>query len=61
MLALYTSFLTTLFFTTLLGLLKSTGIGAKVSISKLYTLDFRLNKLTLLANFYVSTRVPFFK
>ena len=36
-LALYTSFLLTSFFTELLSLLKSTGIGTNLSISNLYT------------------------
>ena len=44
-LALYSVFLTTSFFTTLLSLLKSTGTGASLSISNLPTLLFTLLKL----------------
>ena len=43
-LALYTSFLTTSFFTTSLSLLKSTGAGTNLSISNLSTLLFKLVK-----------------
>ena len=42
---LYTPFLTTSFFTTLLNLLKSSGIGINLSISNLSTSVFRLPKL----------------
>ena len=44
-LALYTSFLTTSFFTTSLSLLKSTETGTNLSTSNLYTLLFKLFKL----------------
>ena len=44
-LAWYTSFLTTSFFTTTLSLLKSAGTGNNSSISYLSTLLFRLFKL----------------
>ena len=44
-LALYSVFLTTSFFTTLLSLLKSTGTGANLSISNLSILFFKLLKL----------------
>ena len=44
-LALYSIFLTTSFFTALLSLLKSTGTGANLSISNLSTLLFTLFKL----------------
>ena len=43
-LALYTSFLTKSFFTTLLSLLKSTGTGTNSSISNSSTSDFKLAK-----------------
>ena len=44
-LALYTSFLMALFFTTSLNLLKSTGTGNYLSTSNLSTLIFKLIKL----------------
>ena len=44
-LALYTSFLTTSFFTISLSLLKSTGTGTNLSTSNLSTLLFKLLKL----------------
>ena len=44
-LALYTSFLTTYFFTTPLSLLKSTGKGINLSTSYLSTLLFKLLEL----------------
>ena len=44
-LALYTSFLTTSFFTTSLSLLKSTGRGTNLSTSYLSDLLFKLLKL----------------
>ena len=44
-LALYTSFLTTSFFTTSLSLLKPTGTGTNLSTSYLSTLLFKLLKL----------------
>ena len=44
-LPLYTSFLTTRFFTTLVSLLKSMGAGANLSASHLSTLIFKLLKL----------------
>ena len=53
-LALYTSFSTTQFFTASLSLLKSTGTGTNLSTSNLSTLDFKLAKSTFLANFHVS-------
>ena len=40
----YTVFLTTLFFTTSLSLLKSTGTGANLSMSNLSTSVFKLAK-----------------
>ena len=43
-LALYTSFVTTLFFTTSLSLLKATGRGTNLSISNSSTLIFKLLK-----------------
>ena len=43
--ALYTSYLTTSFFTASLSLLKSTGIGTNLSTSNLSTLIFKLFKL----------------
>ena len=43
--ALYTSFLKSSFFTTFLGLLKSTGTGTNLSTSNLYTSFFKLLKL----------------
>ena len=44
-LPVYTSFSTTSFFTKSLSLLKSTGIGTKLSSSNLSTLLFKLLKL----------------
>ena len=44
MLALYTSFLTTSFFTTLLSLLKSTETGTNLSTSNLFTVILKLFK-----------------
>ena len=44
-LALYTSFLTTPFFTTLLSLLKLTGVVSNFPMSNLSTLLFKLFKL----------------
>ena len=44
MLALYTSFLTTSVFTTLLSLLKSTGVVSNFPISNLSTLLFKFLK-----------------
>ena len=43
----YTSFLTTSFFTTLLNLLKSVGIGANLSMSNLSTSFFEVAKFVL--------------
>ena len=45
-LALYTSFLATSFFTTSLSLLKSTGTGTNLSTSNLSTLLFKLLELS---------------
>ena len=54
-LALYSVFLTTSFFTTLLSLLKSTGKSANLSTSNLSTLLFKLLKLVgKLFNFSIS-------
>ena len=50
-LALYTSFLTTSFFTALLRLLKSTGTGANLSISNLS--DYFFNCLNHLVIFLI--------
>ena len=44
-LALYTVFLITSFFTKLLSLLKSIGVVSKLSISNLFSLHFKLLKL----------------
>ena len=52
---LYTVFLTTSFFTTLLNLLKSAGIGTNLSISNLSTSVFKLDKLVFNAKLEVST------
>ena len=46
LLALYTSFLRTSFFTTLLSLLKSTGVVSNFTISDLSNLPFKLLKLS---------------
>ena len=54
-LALYTSFLTILFFTISLGLLRSTGTVNSLSTSNFSTLDSELAKSTFLANFDVPT------
>ena len=50
----YTSFLTTSFFTTLLNLLKSVGMGFNLSISNLSTLVFKLTKFVFNAKLEVS-------
>ena len=55
------SFLTTLFFTTSLSLLKSTETGANLSMSNLSTSVFRLAKFVFSAKFEVSTCVTFFR
>ena len=52
---LYTVFLTTPFFTTLLNLLKSEGIGINLSMSNLSTSVFKLDKLVFNAKLEVST------
>ena len=52
---LYTVFLTTWFYTTLLNLLKSAGIGTNLSISNLSTSVFKLDKLGFNAKLEVST------
>ena len=51
----YTVFLTTLFFTTLINLLKPTGTGTNLSISNLSTSVFRLAKFVFSAKLEVST------
>ena len=51
----YTAFLTTSFFTTSLSLLKSTGMGANLSISNLLTSVFKLAKFAFNAKLEVST------
>ena len=50
----YTVFLTTLFFTTSLSLLKSTGTGANLSMSNLSTSVFKLAKFVFNAELEVS-------
>ena len=52
---IYTSFLTTSFFTTSLSLLKSTGIGANLSICNSSTSVFKLAKFNFNAKLEVST------
>ena len=52
---LYTVFLTTSFFTTLLNLLKSLGIGINLSMSNLSTSVFKLAKLVFNAKLEGST------
>ena len=56
---LHTVFLTTSFFTTLLNLLKSAGIGTNLSISNLSTSVFKLEKLVFNAKLEVSTNEIF--
>ena len=56
-----TAFLTTLFFTKSLSLLKSTGSGADLSMSNLSISVFRLAKFVFSSKFEVSTCVTFFK
>ena len=51
----YTVFLATLFFTTSLSLLKSTGTGTNLSISNLSTSVFKLAKFVFNAKLEVST------
>ena len=51
----YTAFLTTSFFTASLSLLKSTGMGANLSISNLLTSVFKLAKFVFNAKLEVST------
>ena len=51
----YTIFLTTSFFTTLLSLLKSAGIGTNLSMSNLPTSAFNQAKLAFSAKLEVST------
>ena len=53
--SLYTVFLTTSFFTTLLNLLKSTGIGINLSMSNLSASIFKLDKLVFNPKLEVST------
>ena len=66
-LALYTSFLATSFFTTSLSILKSTGASTRAStfsdflISNLSTSNFELAKSTFLENFDASKPVAYFK
>ena len=57
---LYTSYLTTSFFTTSLDLLKSTGIGTNLSISNLSTSVFRLAKLVFSAKLEILTCNEYF-
>ena len=52
-LALYTSFLTTSFFTTSLSLLKSTGTGTNLSTSNLSALIYLLKLFKLVGTFFV--------
>ena len=52
---LYSVLLTTSFFTTLLSLLKSLGIGTNLSMSNLSTSVFKLAKFVFNAKFEVST------
>ena len=54
-LALYSVFLTTLFLTALLNLLKSTGTGTNLSISNLSTSVFRPAKFDFSAKLEAST------
>ena len=51
---LYPAFLTTSFFTTLLNLFKSLGIGTNLSMSKLSTSVFKPDKLVFNAKLEVS-------
>ena len=51
----------TVFLTTSLNLLKSTGTGANLSMSNLSTLVFRLDKFVFGAKFEVSTCITFFR
>ena len=51
----YASFLTKLFFTTLLNLLESVGTGTNLSISNLSTSVFKLAKFVFNAKLEVST------
>ena len=60
-LALYTSFLTTSFFSTTFSLLKSTGADTNLSIFNLSASGFKLGKSTFFEKFDVSTPVTFFK
>ena len=57
----YTAFLATLFLTTSLNLLKSTGTVASLSMSNLPTSVFRLAEFVFSAKFEVSTCVTFFR
>ena len=57
----YTVFLRTLFFTTSLSLLKSTGTGTNLSISSLSTSVFKLAKFDFSAKLEVSIPVASFK
>ena len=57
----YTVFLRTSFFATSLSLLKSTGTGTSLSISKLSTSAFKLTKSDFAADLDVSIPVTFFK
>ena len=52
---LYTAFLTTSFFATLLNLFKSAGMGTNLSMSNLLTSVFRLAELVFNAKLEVST------
>ena len=57
---LYSIFLKTSFFTTLLSLGKSLGTGANLSISHLSTSVFKLAKFDFSAKLLTSTCVTFF-
>ena len=58
---LYTVFLTTSFFTTLLTLLKSTGTGTNLTISNFSISTFKLAKSDLADSFDASISVAIFK
>ena len=57
----YTAFITTSFLTTSLNLLKSKGIGAKLSMSNLSTSAFKLATFVFSAKVEVPTCVTVFK
>ena len=58
---LYSVFLTTSFFTTLLSLAKSLGTGVNFAMSNLSTSVFKLAKFVFDAKLLTSTCVTFFK